>query len=257
MINLVTLEFRKLFGSRSTQVALVVSFLLPLLWAVSPRLGELMNVEIVSGWQVPAVSIDVAVQSLLPLFVALAVAELVGTEVAQGTLAPVLLRPVGRLQVIASKLIAALCYPFALVIVTLVGALIAGVFHGYGAFLGGTGFSGDDFVGVGMMQPGTALIEVLRGSFMTAYMLMPIAALALLYGVTLLNTAAAALATVATVSVIRLMVVLPDFLQTVLLTNYLALYRQDENIPIAMFLLLVYTLGFGGMAIYAFERRDV
>lgn len=257
MINLISLEFRKMLGSRTTQVALIVSFCLPLLWAFSPRLGELLNVVITSGWQVPAVSIDVAVQYLLPLFIALGVAELIGTEVAQGTLAPVLLRPVGRLQVIASKLIVALTYPYMLLAVTLVGALLAGLPHGYGAFLGGSGFSGDDFVGVGTLQPAVAFGQVMVGTFKAAYMLMPISALALLYGVTLLNTAAAALATLATMSVIRLMVVLPDFLQTVLLTNYLALYRQDENVPIAMILLMVYTLGFGGMAIYAFERRDI
>ena len=35
-----------------------------------------------------------AIPMLLPLFIAVAVAEMIGTEVAQGTLAPLLLRPV-------------------------------------------------------------------------------------------------------------------------------------------------------------------
>ena len=76
MLTLITLEFRKLFLSRSAQIALLVSALLPLLWAVAPRLNKLLgDMTLISGWQMPAVSIGVAVQFMIPLFIALVVAE--------------------------------------------------------------------------------------------------------------------------------------------------------------------------------------
>ena len=72
MLTLITLEFRKLFLSRSAQIALLVSALLPLLWAVAPRLNKLLgDMTLISGWQMPAVSIGVAVQFMIPLFIAL------------------------------------------------------------------------------------------------------------------------------------------------------------------------------------------
>lgn len=258
MLTLITLEFRKLFLSRSAQIALLVSFLLPLLWAVAPRLNMLLgDMALVSGWQMPAVSIGVAVQFMIPLFIALVVAEMIGTEVSQGTLAPLLLRPVSRINLIVAKLVAALTFPFLLIGVTILGSLLAGIPRGFGPFVGGTGMGPGLFVGVGELSTAAAFMEVLRGGFLAAFMLMPVAALALLCGILLLNTASAALATLATLNIMRLLVVFPEGLQQVLLTSHLALYAQQGNITSSMLLLLIYTIGFGLMAIFAFDRRDV
>ncbi|MFB9995276.1 ABC transporter permease [Deinococcus oregonensis] len=257
MLTLITLEFLKLLGSRSARLALIVCFVLPLLWAFAPRLEVLMKVAVVSGWQIPAISIGIAVQFLIPLFIAVTVAEMIGTEVSQGTLAPLLLRPVDRTTVIASKLIVALSYPVLLVGVTVIGSLLAGIPRGFGEFTGGTGMGPGLFVGVGTLTSNQALAEVLRGSLLAAIMLMPIAALALLYGVLLLNTAAAALATFATLNLMRLLVVFPDTIQRVLLTSHLNLYAQQTDITQPLILLIIYTVGFGLMAVFAFDRRDV
>ena len=102
MLSLLSLEFRKMLGSRSARLALLVTFFLPLVWALAPRLNVLVPVGIISGWQLPAVSLGIAVQTLSPLFLAVTVAELIGAEVSQGTLAPLLLRPVDRTRVILS-----------------------------------------------------------------------------------------------------------------------------------------------------------
>ena len=88
-------------------------------------------------------------------------------------------------------------------------------------------------------------------------MLMPVAALSLFFGVLLLGTSAAALATLATLSVLRLMVVFPEGLQRVLLTSYLNLYVTQGSLTQALVLLFIYTLGFSLMAIFAFDRRDL
>ncbi|WP_135230084.1 ABC transporter permease [Deinococcus fonticola] len=258
MLTLIALEFRKLLLSRSVQLALLVSFLLPLLWAVAPRLNMLLgDMALVSGWQMPAVSIGVAVQFMIPLFIAVVVAELIGTEVSQGTLAPLLLRPISRVNLIVAKLVTALAFPFLLIGVTVLGSLLAGLPRGLGSFVGGTGLGPGLFVGVGSLSSVGALMEVLRGSFLAAFMLMPVAALALLCGILLLNTASAALATLATLNIMRLLVVFPEGLQQVLLTSHLALYAEQGNILPSMLLLLIYTIGFGLMAVFAFDRRDV
>ncbi|MBZ9714694.1 ABC transporter permease [Deinococcus multiflagellatus] len=257
MLTLLTLEFRKLFGARSVRLALLVTFLLPLLWAFAPRLDQLIQVKLTSGWQLPAVSIGVTIGYLLPLFIAVTVAEMIGSEVAQGTLAPLLLRPVDRTKVIASKLIVALTYPFLLIFTTVLGSLIAGIPLGFGSFAGGTGLGPGLFVGVGQLSPDAAFAEVLRGSLLAGVVLMPIAALSLLFGVLYLNTAAAALATFAALIVMRLLVVLPDAIQRILLTSHLNLYVQQGDILTSVVLLLIYTAGFGLMSIFAFDRRDV
>lgn len=55
----------------------------------------------------------------------------------------------------------------------------------------------------------------------------------------------------------RLLVVFPEALQQVLLTSHLALYAQQGSVTSSMILLLIYTIGFSLMAIFAFDRRDV
>ncbi|AFD25027.1 ABC transporter permease [Deinococcus gobiensis] len=258
MLTLILLELRKLLTSRSARLGLAVSFLLPLLWAAAPRMNMLLgDLALVSGWQLPAVSIGVAVQFMLPLFIALTVSEMIGSEVSQGTLAPLLLRPVGRTQVIASKLVVALLLPFLLIAVTVLGSLLAGIPRGFGAFTGGTGMGPGLFVGVGQLGSGAALLETLRGSFLAALMLMPIAALSLLFGVLFLNTAASTLATLAALNIMRLLVVFPESVQRILLTSHFALYAEQGSVAGSVALLLIYTAGFGFMAIFAFDRRDV
>ena len=49
MLTLLSLEYRKLFGARSVRLALLVTFLMPLLWAFAPRLSALIQVNLVSG----------------------------------------------------------------------------------------------------------------------------------------------------------------------------------------------------------------
>ncbi|GGK22267.1 ABC transporter permease [Deinococcus malanensis] len=257
MLSLLSLEFRKMLGSRSARLALLVTFFLPLVWAFAPRLNVLVPIGIISGWQLPAVSLGIAVQTLIPLFLAVTVAELIGAEVSQGTLAPLLLRPVDRTRVILSKLVAALTYPFILVASTVLGALLAGIPLGFGSFTGGTGLGPGLFVGVGELSSAAALGQVVRGSLLAGVMLMPIAALALLFGVLYINTAAAALATIAALSVMRLLVVFPEGLQRILLTSHLNLYVQQGNLTQPLILLLIYTLGFGLITALLFENRDL
>lgn len=256
MLSLILLEYRKLLGARSVHFALVVCALLPFLWSFAPRLQDVYNLVLVSGWQVPALAMLTAAQFLLPLFISITCAELIGTEIAQGTLAPLLLRPLNRSKVIAAKLVAALTYPAVLLATLLLFGLIAGARLGFGDFAGGTGLTPNGFVGVGLTSTSTALIETLRGFGLAAVTLMPVAALAMLFGILYLNTAAAALATIATLQVMRLLVVFPVKFQQILLTTHLDAYLRAAPGE-SLVLLVIYTLGFSLLAIFIFERKDV
>ncbi|MFC4456304.1 ABC transporter permease [Deinococcus sonorensis] len=258
MLTLLALEFRKLSGARSVRLAVLVCLLLPWLWSLAPRLQQIYGLTLVSGFQVPALALITTVQFVLPLFVALSCAELIGTEVAQGTLAPLLLRPLDRNRVILAKLLAALLYPALLLVVLLIGSLLAGLRLGYTDFAGGSGLGPGGFVGQGLLSSGAALLQVLRGYLLAAVVMLPVSALSLLFGVTFLNTTAAALATLATLNIMRLLTVFPEAIQKILLTTHLDLFlRQGSDIVQPMILLLIYTVGFGVMAVFAFDRRDV
>ncbi|WP_407569716.1 ABC transporter permease [Deinococcus altitudinis] len=257
MLTLLGLEFRKLLGARSVRIALIISFLIPWIWALAPRLQQVYGLVLTSGFQVPAISLITSVQFVLPLFVALSCAEMIGTEVAQGTLAPLLLRPIDRNRVILAKLITALLYPALLLVVLLLGSFIAGLRLGYGDFTGGTGLGPGGFIGQGALTSAMALSQVLRGYALGALVMAPIAALAMLYGVVFLNTSAAALATIATLQIMRLLTVFPEGFQQILLTTHLDLFLRQGNISQSLILLVIYTVGFCLLSIFAFDRRDV
>lgn len=258
MIPLLALEYRKLWGYRSVRLGLIAMFILPWIWSLAPRLQQVYNLVLVSGWQVPALTLITTAQFLLPLFIAVTCAELIGADAAQGTLAPLVLRPVNRVSVLASKLVVALSYPAILLAVLLLASLLAGVRLGFGDFTGGTGLGVGGFVGQGVTTAGLALAETLRGYGLAALTLMPIAALALLFGVVYLSTAAAALATIATLLVMRLLTVFPEAMQQFLLTTHLDAYlRQGSAVTTSLVLLIIYTLGFGLLAVFTFERKDV
>lgn len=259
MLTLIWLEYRKLFAFRSVWLALAVCVVLPWIWSFAPRLVEVYNLTLVSGWQVPALALVTAAEFLLPIFVAVAAAELIGSEVALGTLAPLMLRPVSRAKLIGFKLIAALSLPALLLLVLLIASLAAGARLGFGAFAGGTGLGPGGWVGEGMLAPGAALLELARGYALAALTLMPVAALALLFGVIYLNTAAAGLATVAVLLLMRLLVVFPQNFQKLLLTSHLGAYlpQNAAAVPQSLLLLAIYTLGFGALSLFTFERKDV
>ncbi|PYE55183.1 ABC transporter permease [Deinococcus yavapaiensis] len=259
MLSLIALEYRKLIGFRSVRLALIVAVLLPWIWSFAPRLQDVYNLILVSGWQVPALALITAAQFLLPIFVAVTSAELIGSEISSGTLAPLLLRPLSRSKLLAAKLLTALTYPLLLVGVLLLASLLAGARFGFAEFAGGTGFGATGFVGQGLLSPSAALGDIVRGFLLAAATLMPIAALALLFGVLYLNTAAAALATIATLLLMRLLVVFPINFQQLLLTTHLDAYVQPDPSAVtrSLILLAIYTVGFGLLSVFTFERKDV
>nr|WP_183988694.1 ABC transporter permease [Deinobacterium chartae] len=257
MLSLIALEYRKLIDFRSVKLAVVVLLLLPWVWSFAPALQQVYNLVLVSGYQMPTLSLLTVMEFILPLLVSVTAAELIGAEVGAGTLAPLLLRPVSRNRVLTAKLVVALSYPFALLLVLLLASLLAGARFGLGGFAGGTGLGPGGFTGVGLIAPAAALAEIGRAYLIAAMSLMPIAALALLFAVTYLNTAAAALATIATLGVMRLLVVFPVLGQVLLTTHLDAYAARPETVATSLLVLLGYTALMVTGALLLFRRKDL
>ena len=249
-------ELEKLFFLKPVRIGLAAAFLLPVIWSLAPGLERVYGLVLVSGWQVPALSLLAGMEFLFPFLVAMAAAEVLGAEVTMGTLKPVLLRPISRTRLMAVKLLAALSFPYLLLLASLLGALLAGVFHGFGGFYGGTGLGEGGFAGVGYLTAGAAFAEIARAYLLAGATLLPVAALAVFYAALFLSTTASALATLATVLLMRMLVVFPA-LVPLLLTTYLDLYLKPAAAGPGLLLLFIYTLGFGVLAVLVFERKDV
>ena len=256
----VTLEFRKLLGFRSVRLGFVVAFALPFLVSLAPvdqlKLIAGADVILASAWQVPGLALYIVMPFVLPLLVAVTCAELIGGEVAWGTLRPLLLRPVSRYQIIGAKLFVAVLYPFLLLAITMIGGLIAGLPRGYGGFYGGTGLGAGVFTGVGFLGPLDAFLELARGYWIAGLVLAPIAAMAVAFSVAYLNTAAAALATVSTILLMRMLVVFPQ-IKLLLLTEHLNAYAPGQNAPSSLALLAIYAVGLAMVTMFMFEKKDL
>ena len=263
--GVLSLEFRKLLGFRSVRLGLLVTFILPAILTLAPDEGiaQVIGADIllVSGWQVPGMSLYLMMPFLFPLLAAVTCAEIIGGEKDWGTLAPLLLRPVSRSRIALSKLFVAILYPFLLLFSTMIGGLlIGGLRYGFGGFIGGTGLGDGAFTGVGELEPLGAFAELFRGYLIAGAVLAPISAMAILFGVIYLNTAAAALSSVA---IILLMGILKVFtwLRPLLLTEHLDAYsplRQNSfTVTQSLVLLGMYTLVCAISTLLIFDRKDI
>jgi len=249
-------ELEKLWHLKTVRLGLLVSFVLPFIWSLAPGLEEVYGLVIASGWQVPALALLVGMEFLFPLLVAVAAAEVLGAEASAGTLRLVLLRPITRTRLMVAKVLASLTTPFFFLAAALLGALLTGAFHGFGGFYGGTGLGEGGFAGTGFLTPSQAAFEVGRAYLLAAATLMPLASLSLFFAALFLNTAASALAAIATVLLMRMLVLFPA-LVPLLLTTYLDLYLRPAEAGLGLLLLFIYTLGFAVLAVLLFERKDI
>lgn len=256
MIQLLAMEFGKLVRLSSVRFTVLLLIVFPVLWAYAPGIFEVYGFYLVSGYQVPALSLLSSMQFLLPLLVAISAAELLGVEINFGTLPTVLLRPVTRAQWLAAKLIVASAWPIAVLAFFLLVSLLAGSPFGFGSFVGGTGLGEAGLLGQGTMHPAQALGEILGAYGVAAISLVPISLLAVLFTVIFMNPAAGALATLAVLIFMQLLVVFP-VLEPYLLTTQLNAYVA----PAVRFgwlfaLIALYCAAFAATSVILFERKD-
>lgn len=256
MSALLRMEAGKLVRLASVRFSLAVLAVFPLLWAYAPGIFDVYGFYLVSGFQVPALSLLSSMEFLMPLLVAISAAELLGSEVSFGTLPTVLLRPVTRSQWLAAKLSVLAVYPFALMAFFLLASFVAGTPYGFGGFVGGTGLGEGGLLGEGMMGPGAALIEVLGAYVIAAVSLVPIALLAVLATVIFMNAAGGALATLSVLIFLQLLVVFPA-LERFLLTSHLSAYVEPvAGLGWVVTLIALYSALFAAAAVILFERKD-
>src|SRR5690606_32850921 len=256
MSTLLRMEFGKLVRLTSVRFGLVVLLVFPLLWAYAPGIFEVYGFFLVSGYQVPALSLLSSMQFLLPLLAAITAAELLGMEIANGTLPTVLLRPVTRPQWLTAKLLVVSVYPFLMLAVFLLASLAAGLPYGFGSFVGGTGLGESGLLGQGTMLPGAACGEVVRAYLVAGLALVPIGLLSVLFTVLFMNAAGGALATLATLIFMQLLVVFPS-IEPFLLTTQLSAYATPvSGLLWVVALIALYAALFAALAVVVFERKD-
>lgn len=256
LLQLLRMEFGKVWRLASVRFGLVLLALFPAVWAYAPGILEVYGFVLVSGYQVPALALLSSMEFLLPLLVAIASAELLGLEVAHGTLPTVLLRPVTRSQWILSKILVSVLYPFAFLLVFLGAGLLFGLPFGYGDFVGGTGLGAGGLLGEGVVTSGAAFGEVAGAYAVAAVSLVPVALLSLLFTVVFMNAAGGTLATLATLIVMKLLVVLPAVEPFLLTTQLDAYVSPVANLGWVVALIALYCAGFAVAAVLLFERKD-
>ena len=256
MSALLRMEASKLARLTSVRAAAVLLIVFPALWSYAPGIYEVYGFFVVSGFQVPALSLLSSMEFLMPLLMAIVAAELVGIEATHGTLPTVLLRPVTRSAWLLAKLLVLAVFPFVAMGTFLLASLAAGLPFGFEAFLGGTGLGQGGLTGQGMLTPAAAMRELLGAYAMAALSLVPITLLAVLATVIVMNAAAGALATVSVLIVMNLLVVFPA-LEPYLLTTHLQAYADPvAGLPWVLTLVALYSAAFAAFAVVLFERKD-
>jgi ABC-2 type transport system permease protein len=163
---------------------------------------------------------------------------------------------VTRSQWLLAKVLVASIVPFLALAWFLLASLLAGSWFGYGPFVGGTGLGREGLLGVGVLMPAVAWLEIGRAYLVAAYALVPIALLSVLFSVLFMNAAAGALATLASLIVMELLVVFP-VLTPYLLTAQLSAYvAPAADLGWVVALIALYCAGFAATAVIVFERKD-
>lgn len=256
MKALLAMEAGKLLRLTSVRASLLLLLVFPVLWAYAPGIFEVYGFFLVSGFQVPALSLLSSMEFLMPLLVAITAAELVGIEKMHGTLPTVLLRPVTRSQWLLAKLLVLCVYPFAIMGFFLAVSLVAGAPYGYDTFVGGTGLGDGGLIGQGTLAAGAAFGEILAAYALAAASLVPVSLLAVLATVVTMNAASGALATLSVLIVMQLLVVFPA-LDPFLLTRHLSAYVDPvAGIGWVLILIAMYAAAFAASAVVLFERKD-
>jgi len=189
-------ELRKLLAQKRTYIGLGAAVAVPLIFVIALvadnrgdgpdglPFGEFVRE---TGFAVPLVCLAFGAFWLLPLITALVAGDIVATEDQNGTLKTILTRSVERWQVFAGKVLAALTYTAALLLLYVGIALVAGgLIWGFDPL---TTLSGTT------IGPGRALLLTGAGTLAYLLPLSAIAAIGLLLSTLTRNSAAAVVGT--------------------------------------------------------------
>ena len=258
-------ELRKLRAQKRTYIGLGAAALVPLIFVIALLSSSGGPDEIPfgrfvkeTGLAVPLVGLLFSSVWLFPLITSLVAGDIVSSEDNHGTLKTILTRSTERWQIFVAKLLAALTYVFAaLVVFVSVGLLLGGTFWGFDPL---TSLSGTQIpAGRGMLLIGASAL---------AYFipLIAIAAIAFLLSTVTHNSAAAVVGTLILSFMMQLLAVISglDFMHPYLLSEqfdaWQGLLRDPTDwapITHAAWVSACYAVPALLWAFVAFMRRDV
>jgi ABC-2 type transport system permease protein len=258
-------ELVKLRAQKRTYIGLGSALLVPMIFIVALLTGDggpegipFARYVRESGLAIPLVSLIFGAIWFFPLITALVAGDIVVAEDANGTLKTILTRSVERWQIFVGKVLAALTYALAgLVVYVGVGLFVGGLFWGFDPLvsLSGTPIS---------VSRGLTLI----GASTIAYFMptIAVAAIALLLSTLTHNSAAAVVGTLMISLIMQLLGVITalDFLRPYLLSEQFNAWQGLLREPIdwapvvrAAWVSAAYALPALAVAFTAFLRRDV
>lgn len=258
-------ELRKLRSQKRTYLGLGAAALVPLIF-VTALLSSSGGPDEVpfgryvreTGLAVPLVGLFFSSVWLFPLITSLVAGDIVSSEDNHGTLKTILTRSTERWQIWVGKLLAALSYVFAALVVFVgIGLLLGGIFWGFDPL---TSLSGTP------IPPGRGVLLI--GAAALAYLvpMTAIAAIALLLSTVTHNSAAAVVGTLILSFMMQLLAIISglDFMRPYLLSeqfdSWQGLLRDPTDwAPIvqAAWVSACWALPALAWSLVAFVRRDV
>lgn len=258
-------ELRKLRSQKRTYLGLGAAALVPLIFVIALLSSSGGPDEVPfgryvkeTGLAVPLVGLLFSSVWLFPLIASLVAGDIVSSEDNHGTLKTILTRSTERWQIFVAKLLAALSYVFAaLVVFVAVGLLLGGLSWGFDPL---TSLSGTQIApGRGMLLIGAAALAYLVP-------LIAIAAIAFLLSTVTHNSAAAVVGTLILSFMMQLLAIISglDFMAPYLLSeqfdSWQGLLRDPADwapITHAAWVSACYAVPAVLWAFVAFVRRDV
>jgi ABC-2 type transport system permease protein len=258
-------ELRKLRAQKRTYIGLGAAALVPLIFVIALLSSSGGPDEVPfgryvkeTGLAVPLVGLLFSSVWLFPLIASLVAGDIVSTEDNHGTLKTILTRSTERWQIFVAKLLAALSYVFAaLLVFVAVGLILGGVCWGFDPL---TSLSGTPIpAGRGMLLIGASALAYLVP-------LLAIAAIAFLLSTVTHNSAAAVVGTLILSFMMQLLAIISglDFMAPYLLSeqfdSWQGLLRDPTDwapITHAAWVSACYAVPAVLWAFLAFVRRDV
>src|SRR4051812_36025595 len=258
-------ELRKLRAQKRTYLGLGAALVVPLIFVVSllfdsggPEGIPFGDYVRQSGLAIPLVGLFFGAFWFFPLITALVAGDIVAAEDGNGTLKTILTRSVERWQVFAAKVLAALSYAFAGLV----------VYVGVGLFVGGLIWGFDPLISLSGTPISVSRGLTLIGASALAYFLptVAVASIALLLSTATRNSAAAVVATLMISLIMQLLGVITalDFLRPYLLSEQFNAWQGLLREPIdwapvirGAWVSAAYSLPALAVALTVFLRRDV
>jgi ABC-2 type transport system permease protein len=258
-------ELRKLVAQKRTYLGLAAAALVPVIFVVALALQSGQPNDVAfgryvreSGLAVPPVILIFGSYWLFPLITALVAGDIVAAEDHNGTLKTILTRSVGRGRVFAAKVLAALTYALAALVLMGVTAVVGGVaksgFHPLVTLSGTT------------VSAGRALALIGASLLVYALPLLAVASIALLLSTVTHNSAAAVVGALMISLLLQLVTIIPGLgsLHPYLLPTQFNAWQGFLRTPAdwapvirAAWVCALYALPCLGVAYLSFLRRDV